>query len=155
MLKAITPKLEELSFRQALLADEETMQYNHQYGGTIEFPEEKWSDWYQRWVDQESGERYFAFLFSEEKNAYIGEIAFYYDESEQAYITNIIVHSKYRGCGYGKEGLMLLCKAAEERGITALCDNIAVDNPSINLFMKLGFHEIWRNQEVVMVKKEL
>ena len=45
------PGLEELSFRQELLADPDTMAYNHAYGGTIRFPRERWVDWYARWVE--------------------------------------------------------------------------------------------------------
>ena len=39
------PRLEELDYRQSLLADPETMAYNHAYGGAIDFPRERWADW--------------------------------------------------------------------------------------------------------------
>ena len=42
------PALEELSFRQSLLSDPDTMAYNHAWGGTIDFPQERWEDWYGR-----------------------------------------------------------------------------------------------------------
>lgn len=38
------PKPEDLWFRQMFMADEETMAYNHHWGGTIPFPEEDWAD---------------------------------------------------------------------------------------------------------------
>ena len=44
MLTLYRPKLSDLWFRQALLADEETMSYNRAWGGTIAFPEEDWAD---------------------------------------------------------------------------------------------------------------
>lgn len=48
MLVLHEPKLDELAFRQRLLADEATMTYNEAYGGTITFPEERWKNWHQR-----------------------------------------------------------------------------------------------------------
>ena len=41
-----TPSLENLWFRQKMMADEETMSYNHAWGGTIPFPKEAWHGWY-------------------------------------------------------------------------------------------------------------
>jgi len=38
MVRPYIPRLEDLWFRQALLADGQTMSYNHAYGGTIAFP---------------------------------------------------------------------------------------------------------------------
>lgn len=46
MLTLYEPKYEDLWFRQMMLADEDTMSYNHAWGGTIPWPEDKWSGWY-------------------------------------------------------------------------------------------------------------
>ena len=45
-----TPFLEDLWFRQKMMADEETMAYNHAWGGTIPFPKEVWHGWYDFWI---------------------------------------------------------------------------------------------------------
>ena len=45
MIEFYRPYMEELGFRQQLLADLETMSFNP--GGTIVFPEEKWAEWYR------------------------------------------------------------------------------------------------------------
>ena len=50
MIKFYIPKKEDLWFRQMFMADEETMSYNHDWGGTIPFPKERWNDWYDRWI---------------------------------------------------------------------------------------------------------
>ncbi len=42
MVALYIPTLEDLWFRQKFLSDSETMSYNHAWGGTIDFPEEKW-----------------------------------------------------------------------------------------------------------------
>lgn len=46
MLTLYEPKYEDLWFRQMMLADEDTMSYNHAWGGTIPFGEDKWRSWY-------------------------------------------------------------------------------------------------------------
>lgn len=61
----------------------------------------------------------------------------------------------YRGRGYGAQGLNLLCKAAAENGIEILYDDIAIDNPSVSLFIKNGFHEEYRTDKIIMLKKVL
>ncbi len=40
MIKLYSPKLDDLWFRQMFMADDETMSYNHNWGGTISFPDE-------------------------------------------------------------------------------------------------------------------
>lgn len=51
MIRFHKPLLEELRFRQQLLSDEQTMAYNARWGGAVGFPQERWADWYRRWVE--------------------------------------------------------------------------------------------------------
>ena len=67
----------------------------------------------------------------------------------------MIIYAPYRGKGYGYEGLSLLCEYAKNNGIAELYDDIAIDNPSINLFLKCGFKEVLRANEYVLVKNKL
>ena len=50
---------------------------------------------------------------------------------------------------------MLLCEAAKNNGVKTLYDDIAIDNPSIALFLNCGFVEVSRTAECIVVKKEL
>lgn len=153
MLKAITPALEDMWFRESLMADEETMAYNHAWGGTIPFPKEDWAEWYDYWVVNHEGKRYYRYL--KDENGFVGEIAYHYDSEYDGYVANIIIHSKYRGQGYGAQGLTLLCEAAKAAGITELYDDIAIDNTATKLFLKQGFYECCRTEEIILLKKEL
>ena len=38
MIELYKPNLEELWFKEKMMNDEDTMSYNHAYGGTIPFP---------------------------------------------------------------------------------------------------------------------
>lgn len=148
------PAYGELAFRQSLLADGPTMAYNHAYGGTIAFPEEKWADWYRRWVE-EPDRRFYRCLRVEEAGTFVGEAAYHWDEEVGEYLCDVVVAAQVRGRGYGTQGLALLCQAAKENGVARLCDKIAIDNPSIRLFHRAGFRERSRNKEYVLVEKEL
>ena len=147
------PNLEDLWFRKLMLEDEETMSYNHAWGGTISFPKEDWEDWFNYWL-KESEERYYRYLKNKDGD-FVGEIALHFDREYQGYVINILIYSKYRRKGYGKEGLEILCKIAKEKGIAYLYDDIAIDNPAISLFLNNGFKEQYRTKEIILLKKEL
>ena len=148
------PQIGDLWFREALLGDPDTMSYNNAWGGTIPFPEEDWEDWYDDWVRNPEG-CFYRYITAGESRAFAGEAAWHYDEERGIYITDVIVAAKCRGRGYGRAGLELLCEAAKKAGITELYDDIAADNPGVNLFLGCGFTEEYRTDEVIMVKKTL
>ena len=86
---------------------------------------------------------------------YIGEVSYYFEEEYREYVLNIIVEAKYRHLGKGKEALELLCQQAKENGLRFLCDDIETNNPAKNLFLDLGFKEVWARESITMLKKRL
>jgi len=148
------PKYDELWFRQAMMADPETMSYNHAWGGTISFPKEVWDNWYKHWVVNHENKRFFRYI-KNTTNGFVGEIAYHYDDEYRIFIANVIIYAPYRKKGYGRKALNMLCSAAKENGIDALYDNIAIDNPAVSLFLKSGFAEEYRTDEIIMLKKVL
>ena len=153
-LSLYKPEYKDLKFRQQMLSDEETMKYNHAWGGTISFPEERWQEWYDRWIVHTEGNRYYRYLKNED-GEFVGEIAYHFDCDLNGYIADVIVHSKYRNRGYGGQALEMLCDVARENGVSVLYDDIAIDNPAIGLFLKHGFSEEYRTKEKIVLKKEL
>lgn len=153
MLICVIPEYEELVYRQKWLSDVHTMSYNQRYGGTIDFPQEKWKDWYQRWINKDG--KFYAYVYSQELNEYVGEIAYHYDDNVHEIIANVIIDSKYRHLGFGRKALRLLCEKAKENGYDAICDEIDINNTAIHLFMNEGFKELFRNDTMIFVKKEL
>ena len=154
MVKLYIPKYEDLWFREKFMSDIDTMSYNNKWGGTIPFPKEHWKDWYDVWVLSDNKKCFYRYLINED-DEYIGEIAYHYDEELKIYLLDVIIYSKYRKKGYGKEGLNLLCECAKENGIEYVYDNIAIDNKAIKLFLDNGFIEEYRNDEIIMLKKKL
>jgi GNAT superfamily N-acetyltransferase len=98
--------------------------------------------------------RFYRYL-TRDDGTFVGEIAYHLDEERGITVADVIVHAKYRGRGYGRAGLNLLCQAAKENGVTVLYDDIAVDNPAVTLFLQCGFSEEYRTDEIIMLKKEL
>lgn len=146
------PALSELGFRQELLADPATMSYNHAHGGAIQFPREIWSAWYERWVSGPREQNFYRYLRTQD-GVTVGEAAYRFDGEK--YLCNVIVLARYRGRGCGAQGLELLCAAARENGITTLYDDIAADNPSVELFLRHGFRVVDRTPEIVLVQRDL
>lgn len=155
VIKLYRPRLEELRFRQSLLGNPDTMAYNHAYGGTIDFPPERWTDWYARWMEDKTGTRFYRYLLQLETGKFVGEAAYCFDSEFGGYICDVLVSAKCRGQGFGRQGLAQLCAAAKENGIARLMDNIALDNPSIELFRRMGFRERLRTDEYILMEKEL
>ncbi len=154
MLTLYKPKFEDLWFRQMMLSDEDTMSYNHAWGGTIPWPEDQWKDWYDHWIVNHNCKRYYRYLKNQD-GQYVGEIAYHYDADIHHATANVIIYSLYRRKGYGSEALELLCSAAKNNGIKVLYDDIAIDNPAIGLFLEHGFTEEYRTEEKIFLKKEL
>lgn len=153
-LTVCKPEYKDLWFKQLMLSDEDTMSYNHAWGGTIPFPEEQWKAWYSRWIDNPEGKRYYRYL-KNEGDQFVGEIAYHFDPDVNGYLADVIVYAKYRGQGYGTLALSILCSVAKEYGISVLYDEIAIDNPAVSLFLKQDFSEEYRTEELIMLKKEL
>lgn len=150
------PELSELSFRQKMLSDPKTMAYNEKWGGTIEFPRERWVSWYARWVSGKDGKRFYRFLFAPEENGFVGETAYHLDEESGLWMADVIVCAQFRGRGYGRAGLRLLVHAARENGLHALCDEIAADSAgALQLFRSEGFCEKCRTEDAVLLEKRL
>ena len=155
MLVLYKPKVEDLWFREKFMSDEATMSYNKAWGGTIPFPESEWKEWHDRWVLCDDGKRFYRYLMDTDSEEFVGEIAYHFDTDSVLWLADIIIAAEYRGRGYGKQGLKLLCKMAAENGIEMLYDDIAIDNPAVSLFTKHGFVEEYRTDDQIYLKKDL
>ncbi len=153
MITLYQPQVAELWFKEQMLQDAQTMSYNHAYGGTILFPPEKWAQWHTKWIGGHDKRRFYRYIA--ENGRFAGEVAYHFDAGRQIYLADVLVYAPCRGRGCGREGLRLLCEAAAERGIEALFDDIAIDNPSLALFLQCGFREVLRTDAYVLVKKDL
>ena len=153
MITLYKPAITDLWFREKLMGDEATMSYNRAWGGTIPFPESRWAEWYDRWVADCGSERFYRYLVNSATDEFVGEIAYHDDDGRC--LANVIVPAEHRGRGYGTRGLELLCAAAADHGVEILYDDIALDNPAVRMFLKNGFTEDFRTDEIIMLKKRL
>lgn len=70
MINLYVPQYEDLWFRKMFLSDEDTMSYNHAWGGTLDWTEDKWTDWYDYWVENPKGECFYRYLQNTETNEF-------------------------------------------------------------------------------------
>lgn len=163
------PSLNEYWYEQKLLSDPSVMSYNagwdvtydryHYDTGCIDFPEDKWeSDFLKR----KESNRYFAYIVRKEDNQFIGYVNFHYNKNDNRYDCGILVEPQYRGKGYGKEALKLLCeKAFNEYNINALYDNFEEDRNTFKVFEDVGFKIIRKynakkfNKDIVLIEIKL
>ena len=89
------PQLEELWFRESLMADPETMSYNDAWGGTIPFPREKWAGWYESWV-KNPRKCFYRYITSGKSRSFVGEAAYHYDDDLQLYLADVIISARCR-----------------------------------------------------------
>lgn len=106
MVDLYTPQYEDLWFRKMLMSDEATMSYNHAYGGTIDFPESIWMDWYERWVQNTDGKRFYRYLRNGNQK-FVGEIAYYYDGEKIYYKCNCLFQVSGKRLWKGRTSLTL------------------------------------------------
>lgn len=114
------PKFEELIYRQKIMNDPETMDYNrgydeydgyNKYTGCIDFPEDKWEKWYS-WMVDNKPECYYAYIVRRDDNKFIGDVSIHFNKSKKWYEMGILIEAKYRGMGYAEEAISLLMDIA-------------------------------------------
>lgn len=145
-LKLYIPKLEELDFYQSLLADPETMSYNAPWfppDGCIDFPKKLWEDWHKNWIDQEP-DRFYAYLQRTSDGAFIGDVNFHYNKSDDWWDMGIVILASERGKGYGKKGLkLLLDRAFKVSKVHTLHNSFdKTRNAAYRAHKSVGFNEI-------------
>jgi len=115
-LELYVPKLDELWFYRDMMADPATMSYNagydpwpgyHRDTGCIDFPEEKWADWYADWVGREP-ERFYAYIRRRSDGQWIGDVNFHHTPDKGWWDMGIVICAAYRGRGYAEPALRLM-----------------------------------------------
>ena len=140
------PKIEDYYYQERIESDPNTMSYNAGYDvsyygyhydtGCIDFPKSKWKEMYDRRVNNNE---FFAYIKANEK--FVGYVYYQYNKEDKKYECGILIEYKYRGLGYAKEALKLLCKEAKRNGINELYDNFEIDrNNTLELFKSVGFN---------------
>lgn len=171
-LSLYIPTLEDYWYGEKLESDPETMSYNKGYDvsyygyhydtGCIDFPKEKWEETYNKRIKEN---KFFAYIKDDDLNEFIGYCNYQYNKTDNRYECGVLVEAKYRGKGYSKESLKLLCDEARKNGIKELYDNFEKDreNNTLKIFESVGFkvvkEETWKklgkDVKGVLVKVDL
>lgn len=165
------PSLKDYWYEQKLESDPSTMSYNAGYDvsyygyhydtGCIDFPEERWQEVYDKRIREK---RYFAYIKDDTIDEYVGYVNYQYNQANDRYECGIVIEYKYRGMGYSKTALQMLCATAKQNGVKELYDNFEiVRNNTLSIFKSVGFEIVekqnWKkfgkDVEGVLVKKIL
>ncbi|MBR4270796.1 MAG: GNAT family N-acetyltransferase [Clostridia bacterium] len=144
------PSIEEFGFRQELLSDPNTMEYNkgekvsymgyHYDTGCIDFPKERWKDFEEK---MKNPNFFYAYIKDLDTQEFVGEISFKLDSSIGKANLGIIIKADKRGQGYMKPSIKLLIKEARMRKIKFLADSVSASREAaLHNFYKLGFKKI-------------
>lgn len=161
-LELYIPKIEDYWYEEKLQSDPLTMSYNAGYDvsyygyhydtGCIDFPKSKWQESYDR---RKKENRFFAYIKDYDLNEYIGYLNYHYNNNSNRYECGVVIESKYRKKGYGKESLKLLIEHAKLNGIKELYDNFEIDRDNtLKVFESVGF-EIVEKQKWKKFNKEV
>lgn len=161
------PTFEELWYRQKIMQDPVTMNYNRGYElnftgydketGCIAFPEQEWADWYEYFVGKEPL-RFYAYIVRETDGAFIGEVNVHKNKDVPWHDMGIVLEGKFRGKGYAEPALWLLLQYAFEK-----MDAYAVHNDfeagrdaAVRTHLAVGFTEYRQKNEILelMISRE-
>jgi RimJ/RimL family protein N-acetyltransferase len=149
-LSLYVPELEDYWYEAKVQSDPLSMDYNagydvsydgyHRDTGCIDFPKDKWEETYNKRMNDN---KYFAYIKDNDINEFVGYVNYHYNKSDDRYECGILIESTYRGKGYSKEALKLLCDKAREDGIKELYDNFEISRESaLDVFKQVGFEVV-------------
>ncbi|MBO5095935.1 MAG: GNAT family N-acetyltransferase [Bacilli bacterium] len=127
----------------------------------MDFPKERWKETYDKRIREN---RYFSYIKDNDIDDYVGYVNYHYNKNDNRYECGIVVESKYRGKGYSKLALQLLCNTARKNGIKELYDNFEINRGhTLEIFKPVGFEiveeQTWKkfNKDVkgVLIKIKL
>ena len=156
------PEFKELSYRQKLLSDPDTMSYNAGYNlgfdgydnktGCIDFPESDWAEWYDYYIGREP-ERFYAYIVKPD-GEFIGEVNLYKGAESKTYNMGIVIEAKHRGKGYAEKALKLLLKQAfDVLGAEAVVNDFEDTRVSaVKIHLKAGFEEVEKRDGITLYK---
>ena len=142
------PKYEELSYREKILSQKDTMNYNASYDldnkyyhkdtGCLDFPEKEWGSWFNKWINNFPN-NYYAYIVKD--NRFIGEVNLRYIIKKDWYEMGIVIENNYRGNSYSKKALEILLQVAFEKyNAKAVHNMFEVDRiAALKLHKDLGF----------------
>ena len=152
-LTLYVPEIEDLWFRQRLMADPATMSYNanwpvnyegyHRETGCIDFPREWWADWYADWMDAKP-ERWYAYIRRGADGAWLGEVCFHHTPEKDWWDMGIIIFAPFRGQGYASPALRLLAAEAFDCGVSRLHNDFEVARNEVSAWkahLAAGFRD--------------
>ncbi|MDE7105605.1 MAG: GNAT family N-acetyltransferase [Anaeroplasmataceae bacterium] len=154
------PQKEDLWYRQRMMEDPKTMEYNKGYildsknynneSGCILFPKEDWDDWYEYFIHNEP-DRYYAYILRKSDHAFLGEVCLRQMDDTNEYEMGIVIESIHRGKGYSLGALKLLLEIAFEKFYAEAVHNSFEEErtAALHLHLNVGFSILNKKDNIV------
>ncbi|MDE6407139.1 MAG: GNAT family N-acetyltransferase [Anaeroplasmataceae bacterium] len=154
------PQKEDLWYRQKMMEDPKTMDYNKGYflesenynndTGCILFPKEDWEDWYAYFINNEP-KRYYAYILRKEDQTFLGEVCLRKMDKINEYEMGIVIESIHRKNGYSKVALKLLLEIAFEKFHAEAVHNFFEEEraAALHLHLNVGFSILNKKEHIV------
>ena len=159
-LELYIPKKEDLWYRQKMMEDPNTMDYNKGYfldsdrynneTGCILFPKEDWDEWYAFFIDNEP-ERYYAYILRKSDHTFLGEVCLRHMDKPNEYEMGIVLESIHRKRGYSKVALKMLLEIAFEKFHAEAVHNSFEEKrtAALSLHLNAGFSILNKQEDIV------
>lgn len=113
-MKLYKPNIEDLWYRQSLVEDEKTMEFNDDNGGIFPFNHSKWNMFYQKWI---LNEHYYYRYVQNEEYQFVGEASYVEMYETNTCLVHILIQYDKRNKGYGSKALTVLFDHARKNGM--------------------------------------
>lgn len=159
-LEFYIPKKEDLWYRQRMMEDPKTMEYNKGYflesenynndTGCILFPQKDWNDWYEYFIHNEP-KRYYAYILRKNDQTFLGEVCLHQIPSKREYEMGIVIESIHRNKGYSTQALNLLLQVAFEQFHAEAVHNDFEETrtAALHLHLRAGFSILDKHEEML------
>ncbi|MBR4800422.1 MAG: GNAT family N-acetyltransferase [Clostridia bacterium] len=150
------PNVEDGWFYQKMLSDPATMAYNAKWfppDGCIPNAPEEWKSIQAEWIDA-SPKRFYAYLKRTFDGAFVGDVNYHFNPSQNNYDMGIVIYAPERGKGYGKQGLeLLLERAFKVDGISRLHNEFETSrDAAYRIHKAVGFKEIGKQDGIISLE---
>lgn len=161
------PACKELWYRQKIMQDPDTMNYNKGYNmdfdgydketGCIAFPEQEWEDWYDYFIEKEP-QRFYAYITRKKDDVFIGEVNVHKSPDAFWHEMGIVLEAEYRGKGYAAEAMRLLLQHAfEDMNVDAVHNGFETERTAaVSTHLSAGFtkYKQEKNRIELLITKE-
>ena len=149
-VKLFSPHLEDLSYREKLVSDPATMDFNGGEDGVFPFDRDRWAVWYQKWgLDPHY---HYWYIVNEEGDS-CGEVTCTEYQDLARVRINMIVQAERRRMGIGGKAYRKMEEELKQMGYSCLEVEASRDTWQYDWLRRLGFTSVTGREDTLLMEK--